>query len=58
MYREVKEGRCFIGRFQYGEDLLSALTAFSKKHRIRMGVFRVIGAVQNAAFGFYNQDIK
>jgi len=58
MYREVKEGRSFIGRFQYGEDLLSALTAFCKKHRIRMGVFRVIGAVKNATFGYYMQDIK
>ena len=58
MYREVKEGRSFIGRFQTGEDLLSALTAFCKKHRIRMGVFRVIGAVRNAALGYYNQDIR
>ena len=58
MYREVKEGRSFIGRFGFGEDLLSALTAFCKKHRIRMGVFRVIGAVKNATFGYYKQDIK
>ncbi len=58
MYREVKEGRSVIGRFQPGEDLLSALTAFCKKHRIRMGVFQVIGAVRNAALGYYNQDIK
>ncbi len=58
MYREVKEGRSFIGRFQPGDDLLSALTAFCKKHRVRMGVFRVIGSVRNAALGYYNQDIK
>lgn len=58
MHREIKEGRKFIGRFQLGEDLLSSLTVFCKRHTIRIGVFWIIGAVKNATFGYYNQDKK
>ena len=58
MYREIKERRRFIGRFQFGDDLLTAITAFCKEHSIRMGIFSVIGAVKNAAIGYYKQDIK
>ncbi|MFQ5963316.1 MAG: PPC domain-containing DNA-binding protein [Candidatus Scalinduaceae bacterium] len=58
MYAEIKGGRRFIGRFQLGEDLLSAIKAFCKRHNIRMGVFWIIGAVKNAALGYYNQDVK
>ena len=39
MYREIKERRRFIGRFQFGDDLLSAITEFCEEHSIRMGVF-------------------
>ena len=54
----VKQGRLFIGRFKAGDDILSSLTSFAKKNKIKLGVFQVIGAVKNARLGYYNQNKK
>ena len=55
---EVQEGRTFIGRFEFGQDLLEALTSLSKKENIKLGTFKVIGAVTSAKMGYYKQDVK
>ena len=58
MYIETKNNRSFLGRFECGDDLLSALTDFCKQNKIKMGVFNLIGAVQKAKMGYYNQEKK
>lgn len=58
MFTETKNGRSFLGRFEYGDDLLSVLTDFCNQNKISMGVFNLIGAVQKARMGFYKQEKK
>ena len=58
MHLELKPGRVFLGRFDYNDDLLDSLTKFCEESNIKLGVFNVIGAVQNAKLGYYNQDEK
>lgn len=55
---QVQEGRSFIGRLPFQADLLGALTEVCQKENIRLGVFRVIGALNNAKFGYYNQNTQ
>jgi predicted DNA-binding protein with PD1-like motif len=54
----VKPGRCFIGRFEAGTDLLDEITAFCVHEKIRSGVINVIGAVKSAKLGYYDQKAQ
>ena len=47
--------RTFLTRLTHGEDLLTDLESIIKTEKISFAVFSVIGAVQNAAFGYYDQ---
>jgi predicted DNA-binding protein with PD1-like motif len=58
MFKKASRVTTFIGRFSYGEDLLDALRNFCVTHRITAGTFTLIGAVQNAKLGFYDQKKK
>ena len=58
MFHTVRNGRSFIGRFEYDDDLLGALQEFSNARGIRAGVFTLIGAVQNIRLGYYDQKKK
>lgn len=58
MHKETKTGRTFIGRFEYGEDLLESLNEFCKKEKVTMGTFSLVGAVINAKLGYYSQSEK
>ena len=53
---KVKKGRVFVGRFDFREDLLSALTSFCEKENILLGAFTLIGALSSAKMGYYKQD--
>ena len=55
---QVKDGRTFIGRFEFKADLLESITELCKKENIKLGVFSVIGALTSARMGYYNQDEK
>jgi uncharacterized protein len=55
---EVKEGRVFIGRLQYKEDLLRAISEFCVNEDISLGVFTIIGAVTSVSLGYYDQAAK
>ncbi len=55
---EVKQGRVFIGRFGFKDDLLSSITEFCIKENIKLGVFSVVGALTSAKLGYYAQDKK
>ncbi|MCB4791011.1 MAG: DNA-binding protein [Elusimicrobia bacterium] len=58
MYIETKVKRNFMGRFNYGDDLLDKLNSFCKEHGIKIGAVQVIGAVQKAKMGYYSQSEK
>jgi len=55
---QVSEGRSFLGRFKYGDDLLLSLNAFCENNGITLGVFSVIGAVSSAKMGYFKQDTR
>jgi predicted DNA-binding protein with PD1-like motif len=56
--REVKGGRQFMGRLDHGADLLEALTGICRLKDIQLGRLEVLGAVQKARMGFYNQQSR
>lgn len=58
MYREVQPGRKFIGRFNFKDDLLLALTSFCKNKNIKLGRFEVIGALKSVKLGYYDKENK
>jgi predicted DNA-binding protein with PD1-like motif len=58
MHIQPKFSRTFIGRFEFNDDLLATLTDFCRHKNIRTGIFQLIGAVQNAKLGFYDQKKK
>jgi predicted DNA-binding protein with PD1-like motif len=55
---QINDGRMFIGRFKYKEDLLESITNFCKKEDIKLGVFSIIGALTCCKLGYYNQEAK
>src|SRR6056297_1411883 len=46
----------YMGRLQKGDDLLNELTKIVKEKDINSGMIKVIGAVQNAKIGYYDQN--
>ncbi|MCX5781691.1 MAG: DNA-binding protein [Elusimicrobia bacterium] len=58
MHKKATIGRLFIGRFEYKDDLLASLNKFCRKNNIFAGIFSLIGAVQNAKLGYYDQKRK
>lgn len=56
--REVKRGRRFMGRLDFGADLLEGINAVCKENDIRLGEVKAIGAVQKAKVGYYDQGEK
>jgi predicted DNA-binding protein with PD1-like motif len=57
-YRDVLQGRHWIGRLEKGEDILEALTDFARKNQVRLGIIHAIGALQKAKFSIYDQVKK
>ena len=58
MIKQYQAGRLFLGRLTYGEDLLKELSGLCESRNIQMGTLQVIGAVQSACLGFYQQKEK
>jgi hypothetical protein len=56
--REYSEKRIYMGRLPYGGDVLKSLTEFVKERGIKKGQVQVIGAVQKAVVGFYDQETR
>ncbi|MBT1280179.1 PPC domain-containing DNA-binding protein [Thermoanaerobacter sp. CM-CNRG TB177] len=57
-YKSVSIERRFIGRFQYGKDLLEEINKIITSENIRSGEIRIIGAVSKAVFGYYDAQSK
>lgn len=58
IYNEVQPGQVFIGKLDYGSDLLGQLTKVCEKEKIHLGTVQAIGAVQKARCGYYDQNKK
>lgn len=58
MIREVQPKKLFMGKLDYGSDLLEELTSICKKKNIYSGKIEAIGAVTKAVLAYYNQEKK
>lgn len=55
-FQEGEAGRFYIGRFPFEDDLLISMENFAAQHGIKAAWVRVIGALQSAVIGFYDQE--
>ena len=51
-------GRTYIFRLPKGKDLLESLADFCHDNQVKCGVVMVIGSVENATLGWYDQSKK
>lgn len=51
-------GRTYIFRLPKGKDLLESLADFCHDNQVKCGVVSVVGSVENATVGFYDQSKK
>ena len=58
MLHEVHSQKYFMGRLNYGDDLLGVLTQTCQDLKISLGHVQAIGAVQKAVLGYYHQEQK
>ncbi|RMF96832.1 MAG: DNA-binding protein [Candidatus Schekmanbacteria bacterium] len=58
MNNEYKIKRIIVGKLPYGEDLLRSMTEVCREKNVRIGTIQLIGAVKEAAVGFYDQQKK
>ncbi len=56
--QEAKLGRRWVGRLPFQGDLLESLEAFAAAKQVDAGWINVIGAVEKAVIGFYDQEKK
>lgn len=48
----------FMGKGDYGADLLEQINLFCKENNICCGMVNAIGAIENLKLGYYKQDVK
>ncbi len=53
-----KVKKIYTGRFNNGDDLLKEIENFINEKKIKKGFVSVIGAVEKAVIGYYNQETK
>ena len=58
MIHELTHSRYLMGKLPHAGDILESITDICKQHNIRLGRIEVIGAVQKARLGFYDQHEK
>lgn len=54
--KKGEKGRVWIGRAPFRADLLESVQVFAAKENIKCARVEVIGAVEKAVIGYYNQD--
>jgi len=55
MLKKLNQKDIYMGRLEKGDDLLNELIRIVKENNITTGIIKVIGAVQNAKIGYYDQ---
>jgi len=58
IYNEIKLVKTFIGKLQFGGDLLEELTSICEENNIRLGRVEALGAVKKGRIGFYDQQAR
>ena len=58
IYNEIKLNKTFIGKLEFGGDLLEELTSVCEQNKIRLGFVEALGAVNKARVGFYDQQAR
>ena len=53
--REVKAVKMFMGKLEFGADLLEEITRICVDRDIHLGWVEALGAVKKARLGYYNQ---
>lgn len=56
--RQQKIKRLVWVHIEHGDDLLKAISGYCIENKIKAGIVSVIGALQKARFGYYNQKEK
>lgn len=56
MIKKFDIDQVYMGRLEKDVDLLNRLTEIINENKIDTGFIKVLGAVQNAKIGFYNQE--
>lgn len=54
-YHKTNIKKVYIGRFNKGDDIIEALENFMAQNKIKKGIINIIGAVQRATIGYYDQ---
>jgi len=55
---EAKIGRIIVGKVEPDEDLIEAIIAMVKNHKIQSGLINCIGALKKFTVGYFNIDTK
>lgn len=55
-FQQGEKGRIFVGRVSYQDDLLFSVENFAVQQGINAGWVTIIGALQRAVFGYYDQQ--
>ena len=55
VYNKTQQKQIFMGKLDYGSDLLEGLAAICQKEDIYLGRVEAIGAVQKARLAYYDQ---
>ena len=58
MFKAYLPGRIIMGRLERGDDLAPSLTALCKSRGLKTAYVSVIGAVETAWLGYYDQKKK
>ncbi len=56
MIEKYESQQIYMGRLEKGDDLLNELSRIVKEQEIETGIIKVIGAVQKAKIGYYDQN--
>ena len=56
--KTVKPGKIFMGKLDYGCDLLEEITNMCINENIRLARIEALGAVQKACIGYYDQNAR
>ena len=55
---KVQSRQLFIGKLDYGSDLLEEISLICQKEDIELGRVEALGAVQKACIGYYDQKAR
>ncbi|MCF7848730.1 MAG: DNA-binding protein [Kiritimatiellales bacterium] len=56
--KKTERREVYIGKLEYGADLLEEITAICREKNIRLGRVQAIGAVKQARLSYYDQAKK